>query len=61
MSSKVNSTFAAQLRQFAKSVDIVSDSIFDRVRELVHKYVQTELGAEYFELMRSSRSTTNPA
>ena len=60
MSSKVNSTFAAQLRHFAKSVDIVSDSIFDRVRELVHKYVQTELGAEYFELMREQPIDREP-
>lgn len=51
MSPRVN-TFATQLRHFAKSVDIVDDDIFDRVRELVYKYVRSELGAEYFELMR---------
>ena len=45
-------TFAYQLRRFARSVDIVDDSIFDRVRQLVYKYVRSELGAAYFELMR---------
>lgn len=51
MKSSIN-TFAGQLRHFAKSVDIVDDQIFDRVRELIYKYVKNELGAEYFELMR---------
>ncbi len=51
MRSTVN-TFAGQLRHFAKSVDIVDDQIFDRVRELIYKYVKNELGAAYFELMR---------
>jgi hypothetical protein len=46
------STFANQLRHFARAVDIVDDEIFDRVRQLVYKYVKTELGAAYFELMR---------
>ncbi len=45
-------TFANQLRLFARSVDIVDDEIFDRVRSLVYKYVKSELGAAYFELMR---------
>ena len=45
-------TFAYQLRRFARSVDIVDDSIFDRVRQLVYKHVRSELGAAYFELMR---------
>lgn len=44
-------TFAGQLRHFAKSVDIVDNDIFDRVRELIYKYVKTELDADYFELM----------
>jgi hypothetical protein len=45
-------TFAGQLRHFARSVDIVDDEIFDRVRQLIYKYVKTELGVAYFELMR---------
>jgi hypothetical protein len=46
------STFAGQLRHFARSVDIVDDEIFDRVRTLIVRYVRTELDAEYFSLMR---------
>jgi hypothetical protein len=51
MSAKT-STFAGQLRHFARSVDIVDDEIFDRVRTLIVRYVRTELDAEYFSLMR---------
>jgi hypothetical protein len=45
-------TFANQLRHFARSVDIVDDSTFDSVRQLIYRYVRNELGAAYFELMR---------
>jgi len=45
-------TFANQLRHFARSVDIVDDSTFDGVRQLIYRYVRNELGAAYFELLR---------
>jgi hypothetical protein len=51
MSFKEN-TFAGQLKHFAKSVDIVDDDVFDRVRQLIYKYVRSELEAAYFELAR---------
>jgi hypothetical protein len=47
-----NSTFAGQLKHFAESVDIVDDTRFDNVRELVYRYVVKQLGGEYFELLR---------
>jgi hypothetical protein len=47
-----NSTFAGQLKHFAESVDIVDDTRFDSVRELVYRYVVKQLGGEYFELLR---------
>jgi hypothetical protein len=47
------STFAGQLKHFAKSVDIVDDEVFDRARQLIYKYVRGELQAEYFELDRA--------
>jgi hypothetical protein len=45
-------TFGSELRHFARSVDIVDDDIFDRVRQPIYKYVRNELDATYFELMR---------
>ena len=45
------STFAGQLKLFAQTVDIVDDGTFDSVRQLVYRYVVTELGALYFELL----------
>jgi hypothetical protein len=53
-------TFAAQLRHFARSVDIVDDEVFEDVRRLVYKYVKTELGAVYFELMRKESFDGEP-
>ncbi|SRR6266487_102758 len=47
-----NSTFAGQLKHFAESVDIVDDTRFDNVRDLVYRYVVKQLGGEYFELLR---------
>jgi hypothetical protein len=44
------STFAGQLKHFAKSVDIVDDEIFERARRLIYKYVRDELQAGYFEV-----------
>jgi Predicted nucleotide-binding protein containing TIR-like domain len=44
-------TFAGQLRHFAQSVDIVDARRFDSVRDLVYRYVNKELGGEYFELL----------
>src|SRR5215471_8469684 len=55
MGEKMNvytNTFANQLRHFARSVDIVDDSTFDSVRQLIYRYVRNELGAAYFELLR---------
>jgi hypothetical protein len=45
-------TFASQLRSFARAVDIVDDATFDGVRKLIVRYVEKDLGAHYFELMR---------
>jgi len=45
-------TFAGQLRSFARAVDIVDGTTFDGVRDLIVRYVEKDLGAEYFELMR---------
>jgi hypothetical protein len=53
-------TFAQQLKHFAKSVDIVDDEIFDRVRALVYRYVRTELQAAYFELLRDQTINGRP-
>jgi hypothetical protein len=61
MSTKTARTFASQLRHFARSVDIVDDNIFDRVRGLVYKYVRNELGAEYFEVLREQPIEDEPA
>jgi hypothetical protein len=47
-------TFAELLRQFALSVDIVSDNTFNRVREHVVEYMKNELEAAYFGLMTRS-------
>jgi hypothetical protein len=46
------STFAGQLRHFARSVDIVDDATFDQFRRLIYRYVKNELDAAYFELLR---------
>lgn len=46
------STFAGQLRHFARSVDIVDDPTFDQFRRLIYRYVKNELDAAYFELLR---------
>jgi Predicted nucleotide-binding protein containing TIR-like domain len=59
MVTNVN-TFASHLRHFAKSVDIVDDAIFDRIRELIYKYVKNELDAVYFELMREQQLENEP-
>jgi hypothetical protein len=47
-------TFAELLRQFALSVDIVSENTFNRVREHVVEYMRNELEAAYFGLMTRS-------
>src|SRR3982751_7060913 len=47
-------TFAELLRQFALSVDIVSDNTFNRVREHVVEYMRNELEAAYFGLLTRS-------
>jgi hypothetical protein len=44
-------TFASGLRHFSRSVDIVDDQVFDRVRELVYRYVRDDLEVACFELM----------
>ena len=59
--TSTENTFAGQLRHFARSVDIVDDRIFERVRELMYKYVKDELGAAYFELMRGQTFDGDPA
>jgi hypothetical protein len=48
----VPTTFAGQLRSFARAVDIVDGSTFDGVRRLIVRYVEKDLGGQYFELMR---------
>jgi hypothetical protein len=46
-------TFAAHLKQFSRSVDIVDKTTFDGVRDLIVRYVRRELGEKaYFELLR---------
>jgi hypothetical protein len=46
-------TFAAHLKQFSRSVDIVDKATFDGVRDLIIRYVRRELGENaYFELLR---------
>lgn len=59
--TSTDSTFAGQLRHFARSVDIVDDRIFENVRILMYKYVKDELGAAYFELMAAQASGEAPA
>lgn len=49
--ARTASTFAGELRHFARSVDIVDNATFDSVRNLIYKYVRNELDAEYFELL----------
>jgi hypothetical protein len=44
-------TFASELRHFSRSVDIVNDQVFDRVREIIYKYVRDDLEVACFELM----------
>jgi Predicted nucleotide-binding protein containing TIR-like domain len=44
-------TFASYLKHFSKTVGVVDDHTFDRVRDLVYRYVRDELEADYFELM----------
>jgi hypothetical protein len=51
-----DNTFAGQLKHFAKSVDIVDDDVFERVRILIYKYVRSQLRAEYFELTREQQN-----
>lgn len=53
-------TFARQLKHFARSVDIVDDATFDRVRRLIYQYVRDKLRAEYFELMRAQPVGNEP-
>lgn len=59
--TSTDSTFAGQLRHFARSVDIVDDRIFENVRHLMYKYVKDELGAAYFELMQAQTFNDGPA
>jgi hypothetical protein len=58
--SSAMSTFANQLRHFARSVDIVDDETFDRIRQLIYRYVKNELGASYFELMQEQTLEGDP-
>jgi hypothetical protein len=55
------STFAGQLRHFARSVDIVDDPTFDQFRRLIYRYVKNELDAAYFELLREDTMDGEPA
>src|SRR4051794_24735043 len=45
-------TFASELEHFARSVDIVDDATFDRVRALIYQYIRREFRDIYFELQR---------
>jgi len=45
-------TFASELEHFARSVDIVDDATFDRVRALIYQYIRSEFNDIYFELQR---------
>jgi hypothetical protein len=44
-------TFAGELLYFAESIDIVDDTTFRDVRDLVWQYLKDQLDAEYFEIM----------
>jgi|tagenome__1003787_1003787.scaffolds.fasta_scaffold20975447_2 hypothetical protein len=44
-------TFAAELEHFARSVDIVDDNTFDRVRTLIYQYIKREFRDIHFELL----------
>lgn len=58
--SSSTTTFAGQLRHFARSVDNVDDHIFDSVRSLMLAYVRNELGVSYFEVMREHSMDGEP-
>ncbi len=59
--ASTGSTFAGQLRHFARSVDIVDDATFDQFRLLIYRYVKNELDAAYFELVREQAVERQPA
>jgi hypothetical protein len=46
-------TFGSHLQTFARSVDIVDEQVLREARDLVHEYLQDELGVGYFELART--------
>lgn len=47
-------SFADDLLQFARTVDIVNTEIFDHARTLVEKYLKDALNINYFEFMRET-------
>ncbi|HEX8501165.1 MAG TPA: hypothetical protein VF659_11305 [Pyrinomonadaceae bacterium] len=47
-------SFAEYLIQFARSVDIVNEDTFEKIRDLIERYVQNTLRVTYFEFMRES-------
>jgi hypothetical protein len=50
MTTKI-STFGGQLKHFAESVDSIDDNTFERLRDLVVRYVTNEMKGKYFELL----------
>jgi hypothetical protein len=46
-------TFGSHLQNFARSVDIVDEQVLREARDLVHQYLQDELGVAYLELARA--------
>lgn len=47
-------TFADNLLQFARTVDIVNTEIFDHAKSIVERYVKEALSVSYFEFMRET-------
>ena len=52
--SELVKSFGELLKQFALSVDIVSEATFNRVRDYVVEYMRNELETAYFGLMTRS-------
>jgi hypothetical protein len=55
------STFARNLRNFARSVGVVDERMIDKVQGLVSEYVRDELEAAYFEVMQDTVVDGRPA
>lgn len=50
----MQNTFADDLLQFARTIDIVNTEIFDHAKSIVERYVKEALEVNYFEFMRET-------